>query len=334
MTKIAIIGSSGHAGYALEGARLLEQATVVGISPGAPAEDISEMALRLSEEYRDLTTAEDYHEMLDATEPDFVVINTHFHLQSEVAAEALRRGCHVFVEKPVAIDIESLDALESVYNESKGSLIAMLGLRYDPAFYTAWKSVQEGSIGAVRLLHAQKSYRLGDRSQFYRSRHTYGGTIPWVGIHAIDWIQWFGGTDFISVDARHSTVANGGFGDLEASAACLFAMGDGVFATANIDYLRPPSASTHGDDRIRVAGSDGVIEVRDGKALLISPRTTGTEELVLKSPGNLFADFVLEVEGEGHCLLSAEDSFRATRLVLLARESADTGRTVPIGVSR
>ena len=330
MIKVAIIGSSGHTGYALEGMKVLESAGVVGIAPGTSAEDIGDLASQLAEEYQDLRTASNYRDMLDAVEPDFVVVNTHFHLQSEVTTEVLKRNLHVFVEKPVATDLHDLDALEDAYRQSKSSLITMLGIRYDPAFYTAWKSVQEGSIGTVRLLHAQKSYRMGNRSQLYRKRSTYGGTIPWVGIHAIDWIQWFGGTGFLSVDARHSVAANKGHGELEATAACLFTMKDGVFATVNLDYLRPETAVSHGDDRIRVVGSEGVVEVRDGRAFLINSGTTGMVELDLESPGNIFAEFVTEVSGNGRCLLNAEDSFRATRLVLLARQSADSGGTVAI----
>ncbi len=50
------------------------------------------------------------------------------------------------------------------------------------------------------------------------------------------------------------------------SAACFFEFDGGVSATATVDYLRPENPSIgHGDDRIRVMGTSGSIEVRDGK---------------------------------------------------------------------
>jgi predicted dehydrogenase len=59
------------------------------------------------------------------------------------------------------------------------------------------ESIKQGSIGKVRLMNSQKSYKLGSRSEFYKHRQTYGGTIPWVGSHAIDWMYWLSGRDLL-----------------------------------------------------------------------------------------------------------------------------------------
>jgi predicted dehydrogenase len=328
--SVVIIGSSGHYGYALDGLDGLKEAEVVGLAPGTPGEPMDALVTALAERGTALVVSDDFRSMLDTLAPDFAVVNSHFHLQSHIATEVLNRDIHAFVEKPVALNLRDLGDLEETHARSSGDLVSMLGLRYDPAFYTAWKSVKGGSIGDIRLLHAQKSYRIGSHDEFFTNRTTYGGTIPWVGIHAIDWIQWFAGPGFRSVNAHHSTTANAGHGELEASAACLFAMDDGVFATANIDYLRPATANSHGDDRIRVAGSEGIIEVRGGRAFLMGASIPGTQELELESPGNIFTDFVRSTLGTASCLITAEESFRATRIGLLAREAADNGATVRI----
>ena len=330
MKKIAVIGSVGHFGYAVEGVRLLKETEIAGVARGCAGESMDPVTEAIHEASLSTTEYEDYRAMLDEVEPDIAVINTHFHLQAEVTAEVLRRDINAFVEKPVATSLDDLDALEAAYEASGAELIAMLGLRYDPAFFTAWQRVTGGEIGEVRLLHAQKSYRLGSRSELYKKRSTYGGTIPWVGIHAIDWIQWFGGADFISVTAGQSSKGNRDHGDLESSAACMFSLSDGVIATVNIDYFRPESAPSHGDDRIRVAGTDGVIEVRGGGVYLINGDGEGERILELADPGNIFESFASSLEGKTECLLTAADSFRATRLGLLARKSADENRQVAI----
>ena len=59
--------------------------------------------------------------------------------------------------------------------------------------------MRDGTVGQIRLMNAQKSYKLGRRNEFYKIRSTYGGTIPWVGSHAIDWLYWFSGEKFESV---------------------------------------------------------------------------------------------------------------------------------------
>ena len=75
----------------------------------------------------------------------------------------------------------------------------------------------------MRLIDARKSYKLGKRPAYYHRRETYGGTIPWVGSHAIDWVLYFAAPrKFARVIATQSSEDNGGNGTMERSAICLF----------------------------------------------------------------------------------------------------------------
>lgn len=112
------------------------------------------------------------------------------------------------------------------------------------------------------------------------------------------------------------------------SALCHFTLSNDVFASASIDYLRPQNATSHGDDRIRVAGTKGVVEVRDGQVYLINESSDGTKPCSLLETGNFFADFIKQIKGEGTCRLSAEDTFLNTRAALLARQSADENKVI------
>jgi predicted dehydrogenase len=206
----------------------------------------------------------------------------------------------------------------------------MLALRYDPAIFAAWKAVRAGEAGRVRLITAQKSYKLGNRPEFYRRRSSYGGTIPWVGSHAVDWMLWFSGKEPLSVHACHSSMFNGDNGDMEVSALCHFALEDEVMGGISIDYFRPSEAASHGDDRIRVVGTEGIVEVRGGKATCVSDRHGGEIAIPPVNPGRIFDDFLASARGVGRALCDHEDGFRVTRACLLARMSADEGRTVNV----
>jgi predicted dehydrogenase len=241
--------------------------------------------------------------------------------------DAFERGMHVFCEKPVALIWEECDARKTACQNANVHFSAMMGLRYHPAFYTAWQAVRNGAVGTVRLMDARKSYRLGQRPAYYQSRATYGGTIPWVGSHAIDWIYWFSGETFETVYATHSTQHNHNNGDLEMSALCHFTLSNEVFAAAGIDYLRPSNAPTHGDDRIRIAGTEGVIEVRDGQVFLINNSTSGEKILPTQCERQIFKDFVEGIEKRTTHLISADDIWAVTEACLLARQSADNGQT-------
>ncbi|HQE93751.1 MAG TPA: Gfo/Idh/MocA family oxidoreductase [Anaerolineae bacterium] len=340
--KLCMIGHrGGHDKFVWDGLARMPHVRVVGISAGTPEDDVA--ALQTHCEALGFTPEVfvDYRQMLDQLQPDVVSVCGPFELHAEMAAEALRRGIHVICEKPVALTLEQLAMLRTVYTAARtkfqgwyaGGLhfAAFMNLRYDPAFYTAWRAVRDGAIGKVRLINTQKSYKLGHREAYYQDRATYGGTIPWVGVHAFDWIYWFSGETFTSVYATHSAQDNQGNGSMEMSALCHVTLSHEVFASASIDFLRPATAPTHGDDRVRVMGTAGAIEVRGGQVYLINATTEGEVELPVACERQLFQDFVEHIEGQTTALLSADDVFAVTEACLLARQSADEGRVITFG---
>jgi predicted dehydrogenase len=329
-----MIGVRGHNGYVLAGLERLPRVRLVGLSPGTDEDDVESLRLWAEGHGHTPEVIEDYRAMLDRLKPDVVSICGPLELHAQMCIDAFQRGIHVFCEKPVATTLEDLARLKAAYDEANVhaadaiKFAGMMGLRYAPAFYTAWQAVQRGAVGEVRLLNTRKSYKLGQRPPYYRDRETYGGTIPWVGSHAIDWIYWFSGVTFRSVYATHSTLYNREQGDLEVSALCHFTLANAVYASASLDYFRPVSAPTHGDDRVRVVGTEGVIEVQGGEVFLINEEAEGEQCLAPACDKQIFQDFVMHVAGETTALLDAQDTFIVTEACLLARQSADEGRIV------
>lgn len=326
--KICMIGVRGHNAYALEGMAGNEEDQIVGIAPSVSGDDLSGLMGECVEAGHSPREFDDYRKMLDELKPDVATIAGPFYKHAEMALKVFQRGIHLFCEKPVATTLEDLAHLRKAYGEAGVHFAAMLGTRYTPHFYTAWRAVQDGAVGTVRLMDTRKSYKLGQRGDYYKKRETYGGTIPWVGSHSIDWIPWFSGERFVSVFAAHSSMYNRDHGDLENSALCEFTMTNDVFASASIDYLRPENAPTHGDDRVRIAGTDGVIEVRGGEVFLINVSTNGEEKLETSYDRQIFLDFLAQCKGKGECLITAEQTFDVTKACLLARQSADERRLI------
>jgi predicted dehydrogenase len=234
----------------------------------------------------------------------------------------------VFSEKPAATTLDNLTELKKAYAESGKIYSSMMALRFAPGFIAAKEFADAGGIGEIRLVHAQKSYKLGTRGDMYKNKKLYGGTIPWVGSHAVDWIYYFTKKKFANVFAAQSRIANCGHGDLEMTAACNFVLEDEIIATANIDYLRPDGARTHGDDRIRIVGTLGIVEVRDGEAFAIA--NSGERKLPNTKETHIFDEFIKAVKGEKNELPKAEDAFYVTEVCLKARLSAETGGIIEI----
>lgn len=318
--KVAIIGQSGHINYVLQEEQ--KNFTLTGIAPGCSGERVDPSLVTGEPGFREET---DWKRLLDETKPDVVVVNTWYGYAPPVIIGALERGCHVFAEKPLAGTLEELERVEEAWGKSGKHLAAMFGIKYEAPFLKAHELIESGAIGQVRLLTGQKSYKLGRRPPFYSKRESYTGTIPWVGCHAVEWIYWLSGRKrAVDFTAFHSRIANGGNGDLEATAVCTMKLEEEILANVNIDYLRPQSAPTHGDDRVRVAGTEGILEVRGGKLHLIDSRG---ERIVPCGPeGSIFQDFLnTALTGEpGH--ITPEDSLYVTRLCLELRNRADAHR--------
>ncbi len=319
--KLNMVGCRGHWEYVFESIAELPDMELTAVSPGC--DDSMERVLTKAAGFGfSPKLYADYLEMLDMEKPDIVCVDGPFHQHAEFSIECLKRNIHVFCEKTLALTLEDLTLLEAAFKQSSARIFTMNGLRYEAPFQTALDLVKSGRIGKVKLISTRKSYKLGTRPEFYKHRETYGGTIPWVGSHALDLIMAFSGClKFKTIFAADNRDDNSGNGDLEIAAECQFVMDNGVLAQASIDYLRPASAPTHGDDRVRIGGTAGVIEVRQGRIFLID--RDGEQEIPATTDRHLFSDIVLDCQGKRPAMTTPAEAIELTRACLLTQKSAD-----------
>ena len=317
--NIVIVGSSGHWHYVFESIKPDDR--IVAVAPGGPDEVVDAVVAAADRHGHQPQIYADYRHALDRHEVDAVVVNPRFDRHAAVIIAALQRQLSCFSDKPFALTYDDLAAVRE-RRLSPCVLYPMMPLRIDPAFLAAWTAVRAGRIGHTQLITGQKSYRLGHRLAFFRHRSEMGGLIPWVGSHMVDAVHWFTAQAFTSVYATHSRAHNHSYGDLEMCAACHYTLSGGIQAQFHLDYLRPNGADSHGDDRIRIAGSDGVVEVQRSQARLLTSQ--GEAELELIESDGIFADFKSAVAGSPGAVC-ADDGFIVTEACLRARQSADDG---------
>lgn len=328
--KLYIVGNSGHGLSVFDSPKILKQIEVVGYCASYPGESMEALEAIFEKYKLNPVCYQNFNQMLLDGKADAVVIDSIFCDHASMAEVALKRGMHVYCEKPLATEWQMFMNLEKSARKAKTRLFAMQSLRYIPWFYTAKKLADEGYIGKLRMLNVQKSYKLGFRPEFYKHRGTYGGTIPWVGIHGIDLILWITGKQVKSIQAFQSRRENFGFGDLEMTAICNFILEDEILANLQADYYRVSQAPSHSDDRLRIVGTGGVIEVR-GNKVYVTNEEYYEQEWELQEPPDMFSDFVSYAQGSRTSLLDTEESLYTTKVALLTRESADTGRMLWIG---
>ena len=327
MLKLAMIGSRGHFNYVFMDIEALKKmADITCISSGCE-DPVDRLKDRCAEFGFQPEIYADWKEMLETEKPDVVCVDGPFEKHAEMSAFALRKGIHVFCEKPIALTYEQLDLVKDALKVSKARIISMVGIRYMTPFYQAAEMVHSGAIGKIKLIRTQKSYKLATRPAFYSRRETYGGTIGWVGSHALDWVMYFTKDKFESVSALQTSEDNFGNGEMEIAASCQLKMKSGIIVNATMEFLRPMSAPTWGDDRIRLAGTEGVLEIRDEKIYLIDK--DGSRVIEPEDTGmNIFADFLGELSGGKPAVVTTEETIELTNACLKAQEAADTGKII------
>lgn len=262
--------------------------------------------------------------LLEDVKPDVLVVSTRPDQIADAVAKGLVAGCHVITEKPLALSLDRLAQLEQLAGESDVALLAMLSMRRFQPFRLARKWIQDGVIGQVSLVNTRKSYRWGMRPDWFKDRSLYGGTWPWIGIHNMDMAHFLTDRHAVSGSAFHACRVHTDYADCEDLGVGCFELEGGVLMTASIDYLRPESAATHGDDWCRVVGERGIIEASVARSEVKSITDAGEEVVQLdEQPVPIFGEWIRRLAQDPESLVCDDTAIRLTRSVLAARDAAD-----------
>jgi predicted dehydrogenase len=255
-------------------------------------------------------------------------------LRLEQLLPLIERDIHLVCEKPLVTTLPDLERLRAAFAKSKSQLTMLLELRHQPKNVRVREIIQRGEIGEVCQVATQKSYQWGDRPAWFNSRARLGGTIPYIGIHSLDTIRWVTGLDFTHLAAFHGNIGRPALGETEDHASILAQLSNGASVTSRLDYLRPAKAPTHSDDRLRVIGTKGVVEVREGDDAVSLITNEKNERIPFGETENLFVEFAKFLSGGPAPRITADDCFYITEVALRAREAADSGRMIAVAPPR
>lgn len=114
----------------------------------------------------------DYHTMLAQTRPDVAVIMAPHPFHAQMAIDCLRAGCHVLVEKPIAVQVAEADAMIQTAEQAGRLLAVCFQQRLRPEVRAAHKLIAEGRLGAIQ--HVAMSVTWMRPAIYYR-------LAPWRG---------------------------------------------------------------------------------------------------------------------------------------------------------
>lgn len=139
-------------------------------------------------------------EILDDADVNLVVIGTRHDLHAQLAREALERGKNVFVEKPLALNDDELDAVLAAAEKSAGRLVVGFNRRFSPSAEQA-KELFANRETPLSILYRINAGHL-PKEHWAHDPFEGGGRIVGEVCHFVDLMQFLTGAKPVSVFAE------------------------------------------------------------------------------------------------------------------------------------
>ena len=236
--RIALIGVEGHTGEILNNLKSAPDVEFVAVAD-PDTKGTARVAKGALAGMRQYTN---YRQLLDREKLDVAAVCGPNGSRAGIILDCLERKLHIVAEKPLSVDREGLVKIQQSVSRQGVQLTMLLPMRFSPPYAALKQVVASGAIGEVAQIAAQKSYKLGERSEWMRHHSSYGGTIPYIGIHMVDLMRFTSGRELVDAMSFQSRVGHPEMADMENTTATIFRLDNGGTAALHMDYLRPETA--------------------------------------------------------------------------------------------
>lgn len=212
----------------------------------------------------------DYRAMLAQTQPEVAVILTPHPFHAEIAIACLEAGCHVLVEKPMAVEVREADAMIDAARRAGRQLAVSFQQRLRGEVLTAKRYLDDGKLGEVQHIDITKAWPR--TNAYYRSgawRATWrgegGGVLLNQAPHDLDLMCYLLGTPsrvvawtrnlLHTIETEDTVQAMLEWGSKEATP-----VGGKVLGSFHIS-----TAEGGRDERIELVGTGGVMRIGPNK---------------------------------------------------------------------
>jgi predicted dehydrogenase len=307
------------------------------------AEIKEERLKEVAQKTKPVTATLDYHSLLANKTIDAIIISatpetTHY----PMAKESLQAGKHVFLEKPIALELAEADELISLARQK--SLLFTIGYsqRFNPKFAYVKRSIDDGTIGqpVSALVSRHITRNLGNK---------IGGRIKlspaaMEATHDIDFVLWcFAPRRPIRVYAQEVRKIMQPTHNVPDCVWIIVTLEDGSVFSIGAGWVLPPAYPNFSSTWIEMVGTDGAVMVDDThRDVSLNTMKRGIEFPISTMPGEKVAHVYagpmeaetihfLECVATGRQpLVTPEHARMVMQVYQAADKSAEEGRPVDI----
>ncbi|MCO6543348.1 MAG: Gfo/Idh/MocA family oxidoreductase [Lactobacillus sp.] len=286
-------------------------------------------------------TYTDYRKMIDEEQLDAVFIVGPTALHPEMTIYALNAGLHVFCEKPLGVDLQSVNEMvQTIHSHPKQIFQSGFMRRFDSSYLYAKKMVENGEIGKIIYIRGYGIDPLSGIESFtkFATASDSGGIFLDMNIHDIDLVRWFTGHEPVRTWALANNIAAPELekiNEYETGVAQL-EMDDGVIAT-----LVGGRHAAHGYQvELEIMGSNGWIRIGEHpeKNLVTLFTNKGVVRPVVQDFVERFSQafideikaFAANIKNKTQPEATVEDGLKALKIAKACQKSVDTNQIVDI----
>jgi predicted dehydrogenase len=278
---------------------------------------------------------------------DVVVIATPHSTHLPLALTAAVAGKHVYLEKPMALDVAECDQIIDACRTAGVQLTIAKQTRHMEMSMRAKAFIDEGRIGRILFLRPMSvtpGAGFANVPQSWPSDPREGDAFLDWGAHACDAIRWFTGADAVRAYADYDNFT--GLPLENPTVMAQFRMSSGSIAQVLMSYeIGPSGFGTRRNNQYEIVGTEGsIFWDLDRLDLVSGDRDVQTWELPswtlpdfkprdARRVGNTarqLVDFSASVRAGERPRITGEDGRAAIEMTQAAKLSAQTGRAVDL----
>lgn len=280
--RVAVIGCGDISALHFDAIAQTEGAELVGVC------DVHPERLATAAAEHGVPGFASHTELFESLQPDAIHICTPHHLHAAMAIDALERGIHVLMEKPLAHSRAEGDLIVAAAELGNAKIAVCFQNRYNTPVQAAAALLASGDLGAVAGASATVMWFRGaeyylDRPWRGRWATGGGGLLMNQAIHTLDLVQWLVG-EVSEVRGNASTRALGDTIEVEDTAEMVLehvngarsvfyaTLANAVNAPVTIDIVTE-KATLSLCGALTVTYADGRVETVDERAVAAGARS-------------------------------------------------------------
>ena len=218
----------------------------------------------LARRFRIEKTCGNFAQLLDEQRPDVVHILTPPHTHTPLALQAMEAGCHVLVEKPMALSLDEADAMIAAARTRGVKLCINHNQLFDPVFLQMRSLVAEGFVGTVIGVESYYGFNLGQAAERRWVGNLPGGVFQNLAPHPLSLIL-----EFLQdpLELHASTLATGTLGPHMPNELRVLMTGKGAVGTLSISLAIRPHLNF-----LRIYGSKAILHADLANMILSTER--------------------------------------------------------------